>query len=159
MPRIAQNGISGSRITITDLEFRSPTANTLIMTQKAELTDPAIYTPTLDPFNASLWLLTDGQFGAAPMLQLPMPRIHAQRPYVNASVENAFVEIENLDQVTAFATAVLSLETVTTALTGRTKLHLGALPTTWVNYNTTITQKGMLSFALLLTSEFVLISR
>ncbi len=158
MPRIAQNGINGSRITITDLEFRSPTANTLIMTQRAELTDPSMYTPTLDPFSAQLWLLTDGQFGAEPMLALPMPRIHAQRPYVNASVENAFVEIESLDQVTAFATAVLSLETVTTALTGRTKLHLGGLPTTWVKYNTTIVQNGIFALPSLVILTSVLTS-
>ena len=153
MPRIAQTAINESQITITDVEFRSPTADSLVITQKAVLTNPSIYTPTLDPFNASLYLLTNGQFGASPMLDIPMPRIHAQHPQMTIGIENTFCKIRNLDQVTDFAVAALTLETVTTALTGRTDLHLGKLPSTWVTYNTTFTQKGPYFLFLFATSR------
>jgi hypothetical protein len=143
MPKIAQKGVSEATIEVTDLEFRQPTNETLVITQNAILHSPSIYTPTLDPFNASFWLLTNGQYGSEPMLNLSMPRIHALHPQSTNSVENQLVDINSLEQVTAFATAVLTQENVTTALTGRTKLHEGALPVTWVSFNTTITQKGL----------------
>jgi len=145
MPKIAQKGVSDATVEVTDLEFRQPTNVSLVITQKAILHSPSIYTPTLDPFNASFWLVTNGQYASEPMLNLSMPRIHALHPQSTTSLENQFVEINSLEQVTAFSTAVLTQETVVTAMTGRTKLHEGALPVNWVTFNTTISQKGIYS--------------
>ena len=47
------------------------------------------------------------------------------------------------DEVNAYVAATLKQEYVTSALVGKTKLHLGALPTTDINYNTTTTYKGI----------------
>lgn len=145
MPKIAQKGVDESSIEFTDIQFLSPTSGSIVITQQAILHSPSMYTPTLDPFNASLYLLTNGTFGPAPMIILPMPRIHALHPQSSASIVNQNATINDLDQVTAYATTVLTNETVTTALTGKTKLHEGKLPVNWVNYNSTTTYKGLFS--------------
>lgn len=143
MPRIAQHGVDESSLEMTDIEFLDPTPNTVTLTQKAILHSPSIYTPTLDPFNASLWLVTNGTFASEPMSILTMPRIHALHPKSNASVIGQTVQILNLDQITEYATQVLSLKNVSTALTGRTNLHEGKLPTVNIKYNTTTTYAGL----------------
>jgi hypothetical protein len=143
MPRIAQSGVNKSKLELTDMEFLNPTPNTVTLTQKAILHSPSIYTPTLDPFNASLWLVTNGTFASAPMNQLLMPTIHATHPTSNASVIGQTVAIENQDQITEFAKQLLTQVNVTTALTGKTKLHEGHLPVLNINFNTTVTYAGL----------------
>jgi hypothetical protein len=143
MPKIAQHGVDESSIEFTDLRFLEPTSDSIVLTQAAILHSPSIYTPTLDPFTAASWLVTNGTFGPAPMIYVPMPRIHALHPQSNASVENVNVTIADLDQVTAYAAAIITQANVSSALTGQTKLHEGKLPVTTINYNTTSTYKGM----------------
>jgi len=142
-PRIAQHGVNESSIEFTDIEFLEPTEDSIVLTQQAILHSPSMYTPTLDPFNASLYLVTNGMFGSSPMIVVPMPRIHALHPQSSVSVTNENATIASLDQVTQYATAVLTNKTVTTALTGRTKLHEGKLPVTWINYNSSSTYLGL----------------
>ena len=142
MPRIAQHGVDESSIEVTNLEFLDPTPESVVMTQAAILHSPSIYTPTLDPFNASLYLVTNGTFASEPMTVLGMPKIHALHPQSNASVVGQKVPILNLDQLTDYATQVLVQENVTTALVGKTKLHEGHLPVITVNYNSSSTYKG-----------------
>ncbi|KAM3069133.1 hypothetical protein ACMFMG_010658 [Clarireedia jacksonii] len=143
MPKIAQDGVNDSSLEITELDFTDPTPDTVVMTQKGILHSPSMYTPTLDPFNASTYLVTNGTYGAEPMVVVAMPRIHAHHPQSAVSVEKQKVSILSLDQLSAYTTAVLSQEYVTTALVGKTKLHLGSLPDTTIHYNQTSTYKGL----------------
>jgi len=143
MPKIAQHDVNESYLEITEIQFLEPTSDSILMTQKAILHSPSKFTPTLDPFLAANYLLVNGVYGPEPMIYLPMPKIHALHPQSNASVEGARVHIESLDQVTAYATACLTNEEVEVALVGKTTLHLGALPSVGVNYNTTTTHKGL----------------
>lgn len=142
MPRIAQQGVNDSSIQLTDLEFLDPTPDTITLTQKAILHSPSIYTPTLDPFNASLYLVTNGTFAAVPMTVLLMPSIHALHPESNVSIIGQTVAIANEDQIADYSLQVLTQENVTTALTGKTRLHEGHLPVLTIDYNTTLTYKG-----------------
>jgi cytoskeletal protein RodZ len=142
-PRIAQHGVNESTIEFTDIEFLEPTSDSIVLTQSAMLHSPSMYTPTLDPFNASLYLVTDGVFGSDPMIVIPMPRIHALHPSSSVSITNENTTIASLDQVTQYAIAVLTNKNVTTALTGRTKLHEGKLPVTTINYNSSSTYLGL----------------
>jgi hypothetical protein len=142
MPRIAQNGVNDSSLQFTDLEFLNPTEDSITLTQTAILYSPSIFTPTLDPFNASLYLVTNGTLAAEPMMYIPMPSIHAIHPQGNVSINNQVIPIANLDRLTDFATAVLANENVTTALSGSTNLHEGAFPIVNVNYNSQTTYKG-----------------
>ena len=143
MPRIAQHGVNESYLEITDLEFLDPTPNTVVLTQKAILHSPSIFTPTLDPFNATLWLVTNGTFASAPLNLLSMPTIHAMHPQSSASVVNQEVTLLNQDQIADYATQVLSLKNVSTALTGHPILHEGKLPSVNITYNTTTTYAGL----------------
>ncbi|PQE08992.1 pre-mRNA processing factor 4 protein [Rutstroemia sp. NJR-2017a WRK4] len=143
MPKIAQDGVNDASLEITELKFTDPTANSVVISQKGILHSPSMYTPTLDPFNASSYLVTNGTYGAEPMVMIEMPRIHAHHPQGPVSVDQQNVTIMSLDQLSAYTTAVLSSEYVTTALVGKTRLHLGSLPDTTVHYNQTSTYKGL----------------
>ncbi len=144
MPKIAQNGVNDSSLAFTELDFLNPTESSITLTQRGILYSPSIFTPTLDPFNASLYLVTNGVLAAEPMMYVPMPSIHAIHPQGNVSIENQVIPIANLDRLTDFATAVLANEYVTTALSGSTNLHEGSLPVVNVNYNSQSTLKGKL---------------
>jgi hypothetical protein len=143
MPRIAQKGVNESSIEFTDLEFLEPTSDSIVLTQSAILHSPSIYTPTLDPFNASLYLVENGVYSSAPMMYIPMPSIHALHPSSNVSIKNEQLAIANLAELTKYATAVLSQENVTTALVGSTRLHEGKLPVNTITFNSTSTYKGL----------------
>lgn len=118
------------------MEFLYPTSNSITLTQRGILYSPSIFTPTLDSFNASLYLVQDGTLATDPMMIIQMPSIHALHPQGNVSIENQVVQIANMDQVTAFTTAVLNDANVTVALSGKTNLHEGAFPVVSVDYNT-----------------------
>lgn len=143
MPKIAQDGVNDSSLEITQLKFTDPTPDTIVLSQVGTLHSPSMYTPTLDPFNASSYLVTDGQYASSPMVIIPLPKIHALHPKSTISVENQEVSIVSLDALSDYTTAVLSNEYVTTALVGKTKLHEGALPVITINYNQTSTYKGL----------------
>jgi hypothetical protein len=143
MPKIAQHDVDESYMEITALKFLNPTSDSIVLTQEVILHSPSIYTPTLDSFTAASWLVTNGTFGPVPMLMIPMPQIHALHPVSNHSVENLNITIANLQQVTDYATALITQENVTTALTGKTKLHEGKLPVVNINYNSSSTYKGI----------------
>ncbi|RFU28057.1 hypothetical protein B7463_g8282, partial [Scytalidium lignicola] len=143
MPKIAQHGVDETTLEFTDIEFTEPTSNSVVLTQAAILHSPSMYTPHLDPFDASLFLVTNGVYGDSPMITVPVPGIHARHPRSNVSLAPTNATFVSLDQVTAYATAVLTQENVTTALVGRTKLHEGALPVVKVNYNSSSTYQGL----------------
>jgi hypothetical protein len=143
MPKIAQHGVDQSSIEVTTLKFLEPTSNSIVLTQDTILHSPSIFTPTLDPFNADSFLVTNGTFGPTSMLKIPMPRVHALHPSSNQSVSGVNLTIQNLEQVTAYASAIITQENVSTALVGRTKLHVGALPVVTINFNSTSTYKGL----------------
>jgi len=143
MPRIAQRGVDDTTIQLTDQQFLDPTPDSIVLTQSSILHSPSIYTPTLDPFNASLYLVTNGTYAATPMFSIPMPKIHALHPTSNITFSNVNVTITNTQELANFAIAALKQGNVTAALTGTTKLHEGKLPTTTVNYNTSFTFQGI----------------
>ncbi|RDL35988.1 Uncharacterized protein BP5553_06600 [Venustampulla echinocandica] len=143
MPKIAQDGVDDASLEFTELQFLNPSATSVTLTQRAILHSPSKFTPTLDSFNASTFLVTNGTFGAAPMIFVTMPSIHVQHPKSNVAVEDSKVMINNMDQLTNFATQAVAQEYVSTALVGETTLHLGALPTVKINYNSTSKYKGL----------------
>lgn len=125
------------------MQYLDPTPEHVTLTLKAVLKNPTMYTPTLDAFNASLHLYTDGIYTPIGMVNVPMPNIHVQKPSSNATVDSKVAQILDLAELGRYATAVISDENVTTALVGKTTLHLGKLPDTKVNYNSSSTFKGM----------------
>lgn len=142
MPKIARDNVRDSTLTITELQFLQSEPETLVITQKATIHNPSFYTPTLDAFSVQSYLVSNGTYGAASMLDIPMPKIHVLKN-VNVSSDGALVTIDSLDAVTDYCIAVLTQENVTSALVGKTNLHLGHLPKVSINYNKTTTYKGL----------------
>lgn len=143
LPNIAQKGVDDTSLKFFELQFLNPTKGTVDITQTAELHSPSIFTPTLDPFTAGLWLVTDGQYGPSPFATIGFPSIHAMQGNSNVSFSGQTIPILDVDQLSEYAIQVLSQETVTTALTGKTILHVGALPTVEINYNSSTTYKAL----------------
>lgn len=141
MPRIAQHQVDDSTLEFREAFFLNPTSDSIEVTQNAVLHNPSKFTPTLDPFPAELFLVTNGTYAAVSMLTLPMPGIHARKA-TNASIENEVIQVNDLDALGDYAVAVMNNENITTALVGRTKLHLGKLPTQKIKFNSTSTYKG-----------------
>jgi hypothetical protein len=142
MPRIAQHQVDDSSLEFREAYFLNPTSDSVEVTQKTILHNPSTFTPTLDPFPADLFLVTNGTYASVAMMTLPMPGIHAKKA-VNASIDNEVVQVNDLDALGDYAVAVMNNENITTALVGRTKLHLGKLPTQKIKFNSTSTYKGM----------------
>jgi hypothetical protein len=127
------------------MSYLNPTPDSMIVTLKAILHNPTIYTPTLDGFNASLHLINNGVYSPTAMVSLPMPNIHVLKPTSNATVDAKTAQILNSTELAKFATAVITNENVTTTLVGKTKLHLGKMPIANINYNSSTTYKGLFS--------------
>jgi len=149
MPKIAQNGVDDTSIEFTELKFLDPTANSLSLSQTGTIHNPIMYTPTLDPFNASLYLVTNDTFAQDRIMQITIPQIHALHPTSQSTIVSQTVYIENMDQLTDYSTQVLKNEWVETALTGKTNLHLGKLPVVNVDFNSTSKYKGTCLFYIL----------
>ncbi|KAI6708416.1 hypothetical protein B2J93_5857 [Marssonina coronariae] len=113
-PKMAQHDVNKATLEFRDGSFTNPTSDSIRITQNATLHNPSTFRPTLDAFPAELYLVTNGTYGSAPMLTLPMPHIHA-RKYTNTSVDSV-AQITNLDQVSAYAVTVMTSEYVETAL-------------------------------------------
>lgn len=143
MPKIAQDGVNDTELSFYELQFLDPTPDTVTLTQRAKLHSPSIFTPTLDPFTAGLWLVSNETFGPSPFASIDFPRIHALHPDSNVSFAGQVLPILDVDQLSEYATQVLSQEYVTTALTGSTKLHVGKLPVVTINYNSSTKYKAL----------------
>lgn len=143
LPRIAQHDVDKSSLEFTELQFLDPTPSSIALSQKSLLHNPSKFTPTLDSFTASLFLVTNGTVGSSRLLTLVLPEIHATKPTSEAVIEGQTVTIDDVDELTNFATQVLKNEEVTTRLVGKTKLHLGKLPTTNIDYKESTTYKGL----------------
>ncbi|EHK97566.1 hypothetical protein M7I_6654 [Glarea lozoyensis 74030] len=143
MPKIAQHDVDRSSLEFKALKFENPSMEEITLTQDGVLHNPSMYTPTLDSFKAGSYLVTNGSFGAKAIIDVQMPEIHATKPQSDQGVFKQVVPIVDIDQLTAYATEVVGNEYVETALAGKTKLHLGALPVVNVNYNSTSRYKGL----------------
>ncbi|KAL8877854.1 MAG: hypothetical protein Q9192_008580 [Flavoplaca navasiana] len=137
-PRIAQNGINDSTLDIESLTLSNPNPNSFHLQQTAKLTNHNRYHPRLDAFNASLSV---GGAENKPYAYIELPAVHAtETTFTNIDQE---VQITDMDAFIDYNTQLLTQESVDLVVKGRTKLHEGRLPATTVDYEKTITMKGM----------------
>jgi hypothetical protein len=142
MPKIAQKGIDDSTLSFLSIEFTNPAVDHLTLAAAAVQHSSSIFTPTVDPFNVTMHLVTDGLTAVDGITQIAMPKIHAHHPDTNITVDPQPVPILNFDQVTDFAIQLLNQPNVTVRMEGKTKLHEGALPVININYNASLTFAG-----------------
>ncbi|TVY35852.1 hypothetical protein LOCC1_G007735, partial [Lachnellula occidentalis] len=142
-PNIAQNGVNKARLEVTGLEFYNPTPDSITVTERIITHNPSMYTPTLDPWSGGTFVVTNGTYSDKAILYLPVPKTHTKHPVSNAAIVNATVPIYDQDQIALYATQLLTLPQVTTALVGKPLLHIGKLPAIHVNYNASTTYNGL----------------
>ena len=135
-PRIAQQSVDDTTLTIQVIKFLNPTPNTITATQQGILNSPSKFTPTIDPFNVSIYLVyQNGTRAADPFTFIQMPSIHATHGNSTVGINNQVIQIPNNDRLTDYCTAVFTQQNVTNALVGSSILHEGDLPATNVHFN------------------------
>jgi len=142
-PRIARHDLKKATNEVTELQFLSPSPDTIQVTQRVTTKNPTMYTPSLDAFAAGTYVIENGTYASDAILLLPIPPIHATKPTSDSNVVNATCNITNQDQIALYATQLLTQKTLSSGLAGKTKLHLGKLPVIDVTYNTTSTYNGL----------------
>lgn len=90
-----------------------------------------------------------------PFLYIDIPSVKSNKE-VQVTVDQD-IKLPNLDAFTDYTKTVMSSETFKVRLTGKTKLHLGGLPTYDIDYNKVVTMKG--KFATANSSPFNCIDR
>lgn len=138
-----QDGINASSLSITAITYLSPTSTSFLFSQSAIVHNTNIFTPTLDPFNATLYLVSaNGTLFPDALTTITIPAIHAlDNSQVN--ITNTPITIADEAAVSEYCIAVLTQKNVTNRLVGRTNVHLGGLPVNTVDYNQDVTYAGM----------------
>ena len=138
-PKKAQEQVNDARLEITDQEIYDAKPESFGLRQTAVTTSDSDDHPTLDEFEAALFLestLPDIE----PFGYITIPR----KKYEDETVVkiNQTVEITSLEQFTRYNQIVLGTEEFRIAIRGRTDLELGALPETTIDFNKVATMKG-----------------
>jgi hypothetical protein len=150
--------MNGAELFMISQEVLDPTPDSVHLNMTTKAVSHTIFTPTLDAFDADLFLestLPDYKaFGT-----ITIPGMHVTKE-LNTTVDQV-MQIKDKDQFNVYNTLVSQAESFKVAMKGKTKLHLGALPVVEVVFSKVITMKGAspLSSLLLLTRQASTASR
>ncbi|EGD90701.1 hypothetical protein H112_02168 [Trichophyton rubrum D6] len=136
-PKLAQEDVSASTLTIADMQTTNPRPDALHVKVTQVIGSKSKYHPTLDPFDAKVYL--EGQQES--FMTLHTPQVKADDG-VKAIIDQD-VKIENAEGFAAFSKAIMLSKEVKLNIIGTTKLKLGGLQKTDVDYDKTTTLKGM----------------
>ncbi|EEQ32924.1 hypothetical protein McanMca71_003657 [Microsporum canis] len=136
-PKLAQNDVSDSTLSIADMQTTSPAPDSLHVKVTQVIGSKSKYHPTLDPFEAKVYLAGEQQH----FMILHTPQVKADDG-VKVLIDED-VHIDNQDAFSGFSKAVMLSEELELLVVGKTKLKLGGLQKTDVDYNKTVTLKGM----------------
>ncbi|EER29402.1 hypothetical protein D8B26_008116 [Coccidioides posadasii str. Silveira] len=136
-PNIAQRDVNRSTLEITEMEITDPAPESFHIRLTQVIGSKSKYHPILDAFNADVSLPDNEQ----PFLKLDVPSVKAVDGAV-AKIDQD-VSLPNADAFAAFSLAVMKQEDVSMIIHGRTGLREGSLPKTTVNYDKTVTLKGL----------------
>lgn len=139
-PRIAQDDINKSTLTVNSLELSNPTSTSFHLKQNSTIVNNTPYHPQLDAFNVSLSL-----HGGNPYAIVELPHLHATQSGSNLIDQD--VSVTDLAAFTAYNVAVLNGESLQVDVDGKTTLREMKFPDTTVNYNATTTMKGLNKFS------------
>ncbi|KAI9804024.1 MAG: hypothetical protein M1833_000305 [Piccolia ochrophora] len=139
-PRIAQKGVNDSGLEIRSMAITDPTSDSIHFRQEAILTSDSTYHPTLDGFNASVSLADSGADGA-PFVYLMLPPVAATEEATIMVDQD--VSISNLDGFTDYSVKVMNEKEFDIVIRGRTGLKQTGLKKIQVDYDKTVTIKGL----------------
>jgi len=136
-PHIAQSDVNDSTLNITSMTIADPTPTSFHLIQKQVLGSHSVFHPKIYSFLASVSLL-----GAAnAFTSVQVPEVQARD---GAAIDvDQVVDLSNANAFGDFATAVMLNEEVKLNIYGKPVLQQGSLPKTTVNYNKTVTMKGL----------------
>ncbi|KAF3483975.1 uncharacterized protein GIQ15_03299 [Arthroderma uncinatum] len=136
-PKLAQRDVSDSTLAITDMQTSDPTPDSMHVKITQVIGSKSKFHPVLDPFDAQVFL--SGEKESFMTLSTPEVKSHDG---VKAIVDQD-VQIKNHDGFAAFSKAVMLSEHLDLLVIGKTQLKLGGLQKTTVDYNKTVSLKGM----------------
>ncbi|KAL3462810.1 hypothetical protein BJX64DRAFT_288022 [Aspergillus heterothallicus] len=136
-PRIAQDGINDSTLTVTSMAITSPAPSSLHLNQTAVLGTHTIFHPHIYEFNAAVRLPGYEE----PMMNITVPTIKANDGTIlNIDMD---VALQRPEIFAEFSKAVMLQEEVSLNIFGKPRLKQAGLHTVTVTYNHTITLKGL----------------
>jgi hypothetical protein len=136
-PNIAQGDVDDSTLEITQMDITDPAPESFHIKVTERLGTDSSFHPTFDAFDAGVFIGgTDTKF-----LDLHVDSFKANDG-TELHVEQD-VNLDNADGFADYATAVMINETVTLDIKGNPQLQEGKLPKIGVNYDKTVSMKGM----------------
>ena len=137
-PNIAQDDVNASTLNITKQVISKPSRDSFHLKQRQVIRSGSSFTPELYAFNASVGLASGN---IAPFATVLVPTIHVG--HKNVITLDQDVELSSVEAFTEYTKTVLLSEEVELVIAGTPDLQLGALPRISVDYNETVTMKGM----------------
>ncbi|BCS18986.1 DUF3712 domain-containing protein [Aspergillus puulaauensis] len=118
------------------MEISDPSPDGFHLNQKQVIGSGSTFKPKLYSFNADVSLL-----GSPKFTTVTVPDVQGRDGYV-VNI-NQWVDLSSVGDFEAFSTAVMMNEEFKLNIYGEPRLKLGALPTIDIDYNKTITMKGL----------------
>jgi hypothetical protein len=136
---MAQHDLNRATITVIEQIISDPTPNSIHLKMVTNSHNPSIFTPTLDEFKAALFL-ENTEPNIKPFGYIKIPKLHALKD--SKVVVSQLLEIADMEQFIEYNKLVTQSVKYRVAMRGRTKLHLGGLPTVGVNFNKVVETEG-----------------
>lgn len=136
IPNIAQHDLNKSTLEVTSQEITNPAPDGLHLKLVSVAKSSSKFHPKIDPFNASLSLKDQEPFI---YLNIPGTQVEAE---TNIVVDQD-VKFASSDQFVEYNKLVMGSEEFEVYFSGKTKLHQKGLSAISVNYDKTVTMKGL----------------
>ncbi|KAL4884364.1 hypothetical protein BJY04DRAFT_7314 [Aspergillus karnatakaensis] len=135
-PNIAQEDIDESTLTVESMEISDPAPNGFHLNQRQVIGSGSIFHPRIYSFDAEVSLQ-----GSPPFATVTVPSVRADDGV--ELVIDQWLELSDTGAFADFSTAVMMNEEFQLHVVGEPDLKLGALPKISVDYDKTVTMKGL----------------
>ncbi|KAI9371986.1 hypothetical protein BJX61DRAFT_534323 [Aspergillus egyptiacus] len=135
-PNIAQGDIDDSTLTIESMEISDPSPSGFHLTQRQVIGSDSAFHPTIYSFDAEVSLA-----GGATFATVTVPQLRADDGVV-VDIDQ-WLELSDAGAFSDFSKAVMMNEEFQLKVRGKPDLKLGGLPRINVNYDKTVTMKGL----------------
>jgi hypothetical protein len=150
---IAQGEINKAVMTITEQIVADPKPDMITLHVVSQIETHSIFKPDIESFNVSLFL-EDTMPDIKPFGMITIPQVHAD-PIIKQTVTQQ-VRILDQEQFNKYNLLVTQAKSFRLALRGKTRIHLGALPVSPVNFNKVVDVVGKRIFLSLFSSILLL---
>ncbi|KAJ5758843.1 hypothetical protein N7520_005999 [Penicillium odoratum] len=135
-PKIAQNAINDSTLTISSMVLSDPKPESFVLNQTQVIGSHSSYHPKIFAFNAAVSLL-----GAATFATVNVPEVKSKNGAVVDISQT--LDLSDADAFADFCTTAMVSEDLSLNIYGKPKLQQGSLPKVTVTYNKTVEMKGL----------------